>query len=296
VTEKGATAGAMATAMAMATSSAPFRLDGKVALVTGAGSGIGEQIARVYARQGAAVIVGDRDEAGGTRVTTLIVAEGGRARYQPLDVTDSASAQDAVASCPARPPAPPPAPPPRPPPPPATEGGLHVLVNNAGIGYVGDVLETDEGEYEKLMAVNARGVFLCSKAAVAHMVAHGGGVIVNMASVAGMVAVGRRFAYGASKGAVIAMTKSMAIDLVERGVRVNCICPGTIHTPFVEGYLDRFHKDNKEETLAGLNARQPMGRLGMPEEIAYAALYLASDEAAFATGSELVVDGGLTAR
>ncbi len=272
MTEKGA----MATAMA--TSSAPFRLDGKVALVTGAGSGIGEQIARVYARQGAAVIVGDRDEAGGTRVTTLIVAEGGRARYQPLDVTDSASAHAAVASCA------------------ATEGGLHVLVNNAGIGYVGDVLETDEGEYEKLMAVNARGVFLCSKAAVAHMVAHGGGVIVNMASVAGMVAVGRRFAYGASKGAVIAMTKSMAIDLVERGVRVNCICPGTIHTPFVEGYLDRFHKDNKEETLAGLNARQPMGRLGMPEEIAYAALYLASDEAAFATGSELVVDGGLTAR
>ncbi len=274
MTETGATAGAMATA----TSSAPFRLDGKVALVTGAGSGIGEQIARVYARQGAAVIVGDRDEAGGTRVTTLIVAEGGRARYQPLDVTDSASAQDATASCA------------------ATEGGLHVLVNNAGIGYVGDVLETDEGEYEKLMAVNARGVFLCSKAAVAHMVAHGGGVIVNMASVAGMVAVGRRFAYGASKGAVIAMTKSMAIDLVERGVRVNCICPGTIHTPFVEGYLDRFHKDNKEETLAGLNARQPMGRLGTPEEIAYAALYLASDEAAFATGSELVVDGGLTAR
>ena len=276
MTETGATAEAMATAMA--TSSAPFRLDGKVALVTGAGSGIGEQIARVYARQGAAVIVGDRDEAGGTRVTTLIVAEGGRARYQPLDVTDSASAQDATASCA------------------ATEGGLHVLVNNAGIGYVGDVLETDEGEYEKLMAVNARGVFLCSKAAVAHMVAHGGGVIVNMASVAGMVAVGRRFAYGASKGAVIAMTKSMAIDLVERGVRVNCICPGTIHTPFVEGYLDRFHKDNKEETLAGLNARQPMGRLGTPEEIAYAALYLASDEAAFATGSELVVDGGLTAR
>jgi len=283
VTEKGATAGAMATAMAMATSSAPFRLDGKVALVTGAGSGIGEQIARVYARQGAAVIVGDRDEAGGTRVTTLIVAEGGRARYQPLDVTDSASGPAAGARAGGAPP-------------PATEGGLHVLVNNAGIGYVGDVLETDEGEYEKLMAVNARGVFLCSKAAVAHMVAHGGGVIVNMASVAGMVAVGRRFAYGASKGAVIAMTKSMAIDLVERGVRVNCICPGTIHTPFVEGYLDRFHKDNKEETLAGLNARQPMGRLGMPEEIAYAALYLASDEAAFATGSELVVDGGLTAR
>ncbi len=106
---------------------------------------------------------------------------------------------------------------------------------------------------------------------------------------AGLVGVARRFAYGASKGAVIAMTKSMAVDLIERGIRVNCICPGTIQTPFVEGYLDRFHKDNKEETRAQLNARQP-------EEVAYAALYLASDEAAFATGSALVLDGGLTAR
>ncbi len=262
----------------MMTNSAPFRLDGKVALVTGGGSGIGEQIARLYARQGAVVVIGDRDERGGNRVAAAIAAEGGRARYQSLDVTDAASTRATVASCA------------------ATEGGLHMLVNNAGIGYVGDVLETDEGEYERVMAVNVRGVFLCSKAAVAHMVAHGGGIIVNMASIAGQVGVGRRFAYGASKGAVIAMTKSMAIDLVERGIRVNCICPGTIHTPFVEGYLERFHKDNKEETLAELHARQPMGRLGTPEEIAYAALYLASDEARFATGSALVVDGGLTAR
>jgi len=175
-------------------------------------------------------------------------------------------------------------------------GGLHILVNNAGIGYVGDVLETDEGEYDRLMAVNVTGVFLCSKTAIGHMAAHGGGAVVNIASVAGQVGIGRRFAYGASKGAVIAMTKSMAIDLVERGVRVNCICPATIHTPFVDGYLDRFHKDNRAETLAGLNARQPLGRLGQPEEVAYAALYLASDEAAFATGSALVLDGGLTAR
>ena len=193
-------------------------------------------------------------------------------------MTDAASAQAAVASCLER------------------EGGLHVLVNNAGVGYVGDVVETDEGEFERVMAVNVRGVFLCSKAAVAYMVKHGGGAIVNMASVAGMVGVSRRFAYGASKGAVIAMTKSMAVDLVERGVRVNCICPGTIYTPFVDAYLDRFHKDNREETLAELHARQPMGRMGRPEEIAYAALYLASDASQFATGSELVVDGGLTAK
>ena len=146
------------------------------------------------------------------------------------------------------------------------------------------------------MAVNVKGVFLCARAAVRHMADHGGGAIVNIASVAGRVGVARRFAYGGSKGAVIAMTKSMAVDLVERGIRVNCICPGTIQTPFVEGYLDRFHKDNKEETRAQLNARQPLGRLGRPEEVAHAALYLASDEAAFATGSALVLDGGLTAR
>jgi NAD(P)-dependent dehydrogenase (short-subunit alcohol dehydrogenase family) len=117
-----------------------------------------------------------------------------------------------------------------------------------------------------------------------------------MASVAGQVGVSRRFAYGASKGAVIAMTKSMAVDLVDRGIRVNCICPGTIHTPFVDSYLNRFHSHNREETLAALHARQPIGRMGKPDEIAYAALYLASDEASFATGSEMIVDGGLTAR
>jgi 2-keto-3-deoxy-L-fuconate dehydrogenase len=264
--------------MTEATGAPPFRLDGKVALVTGAGSGIGEQIARLFARQGAAVVIGDVDEAGGTRVAEAIAQAGMRARYRHLDVSDAASAEAAVRAC--------------------VEGfgGLHVLVNNAGIGYVGDALETDEREYEKLMAVNVRGVFLCSKAALAHMVEHGGGVIINMASVAGQVGVSRRFAYGASKGAVIAMTKSMAVDFVKRGIRVNCICPGTIHTPFVDGYLDRFHSHNREETLAGLHARQPMGRMGRPEEIAYAALYLAADEASFATGAEMVVDGGLTAQ
>ncbi len=258
--------------------SSVFRLDGKTALVTGAGSGIGEQIARLFARQGAGVVIGEVDERHGTQVAEAIVADGGRARFQRLDVTDAASAEAAVTACV------------------EAFGGLHVLVNNAGIGYVGDVLETDEGEYDKLMAVNAKGVFLCSRAAARHMVQHGGGTIVNIASVAGQVAVSRRFAYGASKGAVIAMTKSMAIDLVDRKVRVNCICPGTIYTPFVDSYLDRFHQHNREETLAGLHARQPIGRMGKPEEVAYAALYLAADEAAFATGSELVIDGGLTAR
>jgi 2-keto-3-deoxy-L-fuconate dehydrogenase len=264
--------------MAENTGEALFRLDGKVALITGAASGIGEQIARLYARQGAAVVVADRNEQGARQVAESINQAGGRALVQPLDVTDANSAEEAVRAAV------------------AAFGGLQVLVNNAGIGYVGDALETEEAEYDKLMAVNTKGVFLCSRAGVRHMVEHGGGVIVNIASVAGQVAVSRRFAYGASKGAVIAMTKSMAMDFVDRNIRVNCICPGTIHTPFVDGYLDRFHKHNREETLAGLNARQPVGRLGRPEEVAYAALYLAADEAAFATGSALIIDGGLTAR
>jgi 2-keto-3-deoxy-L-fuconate dehydrogenase len=255
-----------------------FRLDGTVALVTGSGSGIGEQIATLFARQGAAVVVGDIDPTGGRRVADSIAAWGGRALYVQLDVRDSSSVAEAVRTCV------------------ETFGGLHTLVNNAGVAYVGDVLETEDSEFDRVIGVNVRGVFLCSKAAAAHMADHGGGSIVNIASVAGQVAVKRRFAYGASKGAVIAMTKSMAIDLVERGIRVNCICPGTIYTPFVEGYLNRFHAHNREETLAGLHARQPLGRMGRPEEVAYAALYLASPEAEFATGSALVLDGGLTAQ
>ncbi len=256
----------------------PFRLDDRVVLVTGGGSGIGEQIARLFARQGAAVVVGDRDGVGGLRVTETIIAAGGFARYRHLDVTDASSVEEAVQDAV------------------SAFGGLHILVNNAGIGFVGNLMETEQSDFDAVMAVNVTGVFLCARAAVRHMAGQGGGIIVNIASVAGIVAVARRFAYGASKGAVIAMTKSMAIDLIDAGIRVNCICPGTIQTPFVEGYLDRFHKDNKEETRIQLNARQPLGRLGRPEEVAHAALYLVSDEAAFATGSALILDGGLTAR
>jgi NAD(P)-dependent dehydrogenase (short-subunit alcohol dehydrogenase family) len=257
----------------------PFWLGGKAALVTGAGSGIGADIARLFAARGASVVVGDIDDRRGRSVAGEIAhASDAACVFQHLDVVDPLSAQQAVQACV------------------DAFGGLHVLVNNAGIGYVGDVVETDEQEFAKLMAVNVTGVYNCSKAAVTWMAAHGGGVVVNMASVAGFVGVRRRFAYGASKGAVMAMTKSMAIDLVDRGIRVNCICPGTVQTPFVEGYLDRFHAHNREETLAGLHARQPLGRMGRPDEIANAALYLAADEAAFVTGSALVIDGGLTAQ
>ncbi len=257
-----------------------FRLDGKAALVTGAGSGIGREIALLFAQQGATVALGDIDEAAAGRVAGEIEGIGGRAFPVRLDVTDRASARGAVAIVAER------------------QGRLDVLVNNAGIGMVGNLLETEPEDYRRLMAVNVDGVYFCSQATVAQMLAQEprGGVIVNIASIAGMVAVPRRFAYCATKGAVISMTQSTAMDFVDQNIRCNCICPGTVETPFVEAYLQKYHAGEVEETRQALHARQPLGRMGRPEEIAPLALYLASDEAAYVTGAQMVIDGGLTAR
>ncbi len=257
-----------------------FRLDGKTALVTGGGSGIGREIALLFAKQGATVAIGDVDEAAATRVVDEIASAGGVGMAIRLDVTDRASAEAAVAAAS------------------RSSGRLDCLVNNAGIGLVGSLTETEPDDYRRLMAVNVDGVYYCSQAAVRQMVAQEprGGTIVNLASIAGMVAVGRRFAYGATKAAVISMTRSTAMDYVDQNIRCNSICPGTVETPFVEGYLRRHHAEEIEETRATLHARQPLGRMGRPEEIAPLALYLASDEASYVTGAQMVIDGGLTAR
>ncbi len=255
-----------------------FDLTGKVAFVTGAGSGIGEHVAKTFARQGAAIVVADFDDKNGRRVAQELAGAGARARFLKMDVTRADQVKAAIDAT-------------------VQEfGRLDILVNNAGIGFVGSLTETPEADFDRMMAVNAKGVYLCSKYAVEQMLKQGGGNIVNIASVAGFVGVDRRFAYGATKGAVIAMTKSMAIDYVKNGIRVNCICPGTVYTPFVDSYLERFHKHEKAETIEKLKARQPMGRMGTPQEIADAALYLAAEESGYVTGSELVIDGGLTAR
>jgi 2-keto-3-deoxy-L-fuconate dehydrogenase len=256
-----------------------FRLDQKSAFVTGAGSGIGEQIARLFARQGARVVVADIREEEAQRVAQAIVADGGQARACRLDVAEEAQVRAALEEMMAR------------------EGRLDVLVNNAGISHVGNILETSLDDWERVMRVNARGVFLCAREGLRLMLAQDppGGVIINMASVAATIGVGRRLAYSASKGAVLALTRTIAIDFATRGIRCNAICPGTVHTPFVEGYLARDFAGREDEVRQQLHARQPVGRMARPEEIAAAALYLASDEAAFVTGSALVIDGGWTA-
>ncbi|TMD75155.1 MAG: glucose 1-dehydrogenase [Chloroflexi bacterium] len=257
-----------------------FRLDSKIALVTGAGSGIGREIALLYAQQGAQVIVADIQEDAAAAVVAEISERNGLARSLPLNVADEGQVRVAMQGVVEQ------------------YGRLDILVNNAGVSHVGNVLETSAEDWDRVMAVNARGVFLCSKYAVAQMLRQNpaGGILVNIASVAGMIAVDRRFPYGASKGAVISMTRSIAIDFANQGIRANAICPGTVHTPFVEGFLERNFAENKDEVRQQLHARQPIGRMGRPEEIAAAALYLASDEAALITGSTLVIDGGWTAR
>jgi NAD(P)-dependent dehydrogenase (short-subunit alcohol dehydrogenase family) len=258
---------------------AMFRLDGKTALVTGAGSGIGEAVARLFASQGAHVIIADLVDDAAQRVASELVAQECAAEALSLDVAEESQVQDAFERI-------------------ASRGRLDILVNNAGVSHVGNVLETSLDDWERVLRVNARGPFLCAREAVRVMVSQQprGGVIVNMASVAAQIAVDRRLPYSASKGAVLAMTRSIAIDFVGEGIRCNAICPGTVQTPFVEGYLRRSFPGQEDTVRQTLHARQPIGRMGQPEEIAAAALYLASDEAAFVTGSALMIDGGWTAK
>lgn len=249
-------------------------LAGKVAIVTGASSGIGEAITRLFTQRGAHVVAGSLDEEGLGRLAGEIRAAGGKIDTAVVDVRDAGQVKQLVDLA-------------------VEAGGPDILVNNAGIGFAGTVLECTEEEWHTMMDVNAKGMFLTCKYTVPLMIERGGGVIVNIASVASLIGVRNRFGYCASKGAVLALTKALAIDHVHQGIRANCIAPGTVDTPWIGKILSR-HPD-PEAGRKAMEARQPMGRMGKPEEIAQAALYLASDESSFMTGSCLVVDGGITA-
>ncbi len=250
-----------------------FRLDHRIALVTGAASGIGEATAKELARAGATVWIGDINLPAAEALAQAV----GNARAIHLDVTSAASIAAAAAEI----------------------KQLDILVNNAGIGHVGSIEATEPEDFDRLMNVNVRSVYLMTRGFLPLLMAASErhealGAMVNVASVSGLVGIKQRFAYCTSKGAVVAMTRQLATEY-PKALRVNAVCPGTVQTPFVEAYLEKFHKDNKEETRAQLRARQPVGRLGTPEEVASAIRYLVSDEAAFVTGSMLTIDGGWTA-
>jgi len=252
-----------------------FELTDKIAAVTGGGSGIGEAIALLFARQGAQVAVVDVDEEAARRTADRITSAGGQARALRADVTDRASVHAAFVNID------------------ADLGRLDVLVNNAGIAHVGTVETTPEEDFDRVYRVNVKGVYLCTQAALPLMLRGGGGVIVNMASIASLIGIPDRFAYSMTKGAVLTMTRSIAVDYMKKNVRCNCICPARDHTPFVDGYLAVNYPGREQEVFDQLSAYQPLGRMGTPEEVAQLALYLCSDEAAFITGQAFPIDGGV---
>lgn len=253
------------------------RLAGKTALVTGGGSGIGRAACELFAAEGAAVGVLDVRSEAAEEVADAITRAGGSALAVKADVTSAADAERAVAA--------------------AREAfgeALHVLYNNAGIGSTGSVADAQEDDWDRCLAINAKGTFLMSRAAVPAMPA--GGAIVNQGSVAALVGVLGFAAYCAAKGAVVALTRSMAVDLAPRGIRVNVICPGTVYTPLMEPMLTRRGDGDLALGLERTVVKYPLGRLAQPVEIARAALFLASDESSWTTGAVHTVDGGMTAQ
>jgi NAD(P)-dependent dehydrogenase (short-subunit alcohol dehydrogenase family) len=251
------------------------RLAGKVCVITGAGSGIGRASALLFAREGASVVVADLDARAGEHVAGEIGAAGGQALAAPTDVTDPSACARTAARVLER------------------WTRIDVLFNNAGIVGIGAVHDTPLDLWDRVMNVNVRGVFLMSRAVVPAMMAQRGGSIINMSSAIAEMGLARRASYSASKGAVLAMTRSMQVDYAPYNIRVNALLPGTILTPFVERYLRESYPDYAEG-LANVKARQLSGDLGRPEDVAAAALFLASDESRFAMGSGLIIDGGLT--
>lgn len=250
-----------------------LRLDNRVAVVTGGGSGIGQAVVRTFATAGALVHVLDLDKTTAEATVREVVAGGGEAVAHQCDVSLQDEVENVLESI-------------------AHTQRIQILVNNAGIPYIGKLEDTPEEDFDRIFRVNVKGVYNCMHACIRHMKGNGGGVILNMASVAASVGVADRFAYSMSKGAVLAMTYSVAKDYVRHNIRCNCISPARVHTPFVDSYLRKNYPGHELEMFQKLAHTQPNGRMAEPKEVAALALFLCSDEAAFITGTDYPIDGG----
>ena len=247
-----------------------FSLAGKNALVTGAGSGIGQATAYSFAAAGAHVWIVDLNEKGAQETQAKIEQDGGKASILLVNVTDKAAVEKAY----------------------STPPSIDILVNSAGVSHIGNLAGTPEEDFDRIYQVNVKGVFLSMQAAITRMLEQQKGVILNLASIASSVGIPDRFAYSMSKGAVLAMTLSVAKDYVQKGIRCNCISPARVHTPFVDGFLAKNYPGQEKQMYEKLSATQPIGRMAKPAEIADLILYLCSDEAGFITGCDYPIDGG----
>ncbi|WP_316847412.1 SDR family oxidoreductase [Pedobacter psychrodurus] len=249
-----------------------FSLKNKKAVVTGGGSGIGKAIATILAKQGAEVHIIELGTEQAQATIDEIKANGGEAFSYGCDVSDHKAVHEVFTQI----------------------GAINILINNAGIAHIGKADNTDEADFDRVMRVNVKGVYNCLHAAIPQIRSSGGGVIINMASIAALIGLPDRFVYSAAKGAVKAITMSVAKDYIGENIRCNSISPARVHTPFVDGFLQKNYPDNIPEMFEKLSKTQPIGRMAKPEEVGALALYLCSDEASFITGCDYPIDGGFT--
>ena len=251
------------------------RLKNKISIVTGAGSGIGKSIAETFAQEGSTVYLLEINKEAGEKAENEITNQGGSAKFIQCDVSNEDNVTEIIAKVFEK------------------DKQIDILVNNAGVSHIGNLENTASPDFDRLFQINVKSVFLVTREIINSMVSNGGGVILNMASIASKIGLNDRFAYSMSKGAVLSMTMSIAKDYIDNNIRCNCICPARVHTPFVDDFLKKNYPGKEKEVFDTLSKYQPIGRMGKPEEIAKLALFLCSEESSFITGVAYDIDGGV---